>query len=70
MKVFMTMKEVIIVVMMEYMDLFLKKLATISFKIAENVLVVIGEVDIGPIPATLNPVKQVNMVDFCLYLFF
>ena len=36
--------------------------------IMENLFMVIGEVDIGLIPANLSPITQAIMVDFCVYL--
>ena len=37
--------------------------------VRNKLLEVIGDVDIGPRPATLPPIKQVTMIYCCLYLF-
>ena len=54
--------------MVEDVDLGLKRPSTFLLKIREKLLVVMGEVDIGTIPATITPINQVTMVDFCVYL--
>ena len=54
--------------MMEDMEKYLKKPATFTLAKLEKMLVVIGEVDIGPIPSTITPITQVAMVYFCVYL--
>ena len=60
--VFTEMKEVIVVVMTEDVDLGLKKPDTIPFKIVQLVLMVMGEVDIGLRPAPLPHIIQVILV--------
>ena len=42
----------------------LKKPATFPLTIWKKLLVVMGEVNIGPRPATLYPITQVTMVDY------
>ena len=51
------------------MDLSLKRTATLTFKIMETVLMVMGEVDIGLISASFPPIVQVGLVDLWVYLF-
>ena len=65
---FMAMKEVIVVVMMEGVDLVLNIPATLPFKNVEKVLIVMGEVDIGPRPSNLPPLIQVGLVDHLVSL--
>ena len=55
-------------VMREGVYLCLQIPATLIFTIVEKVLVVMVEVDIGLIPATLTPITQVVMVYFFVYL--
>ena len=55
-KVFMSMKEVVVVVMMEDVYLGLKRSATIPFTIVDKLLMVMGEVDIGIIPSPIPPI--------------
>ena len=50
-------------------NLGLKIRATFALEIREKMLVVMIEVDIGPRPATLPPITQVNMLNYCIYLF-
>ena len=50
------------------MDLGLKRSATFPLAIWDKLLVVMVEVDIGLIPATLPPITQVIMVYCCVYL--
>ena len=64
----MAMKEVIVVVMMEEVDLVLNIPATLPFKNVEKVLIVMGEVDIGPRPSNLPPIIQVVLVDHLVSL--
>ena len=40
----------------------IKILATFPLEIREKLLVVMGELDIGPRPVTLTPITQVTMV--------
>ena len=54
--------------MMADVDLFLKLPTTICLAIMGKNLMVIGEVDICPRPATLHHLTQVTMVDCCVYL--
>ena len=51
------------------MDLSLKRTATLTFKIMETVLMMMGEVDIGLISASFPPIVQVGLVDLWVYLF-
>ena len=48
-------------VMVEDVYLGLKRPATLLFTIMEKVIVVMGEVDIGLILATISPINQVTM---------
>ena len=68
MKLFMPMKEAIVVVMMEDVDLGLKIPATLPFTIVEKVLMVMGEADIGLRPSPLPAIIQVGLVYFRVYL--
>ena len=61
-------RGVIYMLMMADVDIGLKRPATITLTILEKLLTVIGEVDIGPIKATLTPIIQVTMVYCCVYL--
>ena len=63
-KVFTVMKKVIVVVMMEELDLGLKRISTITFKIVEKVLMVMGELDICIRIDTTPIIIQVGLVDF------
>ena len=63
------MKEVIILVMIQEVDLDLKRPATLPFTIVQKVLMVMVEVDIGLKPSTLSPTIQVGLVYFCVYMF-
>ena len=54
--------------MMADVDLGLNIQVNSPLTILENLLVAMGEVDIGPIPATLPPITQVTMVYCCAYL--
>ena len=60
---FMVTNKVIIVAMMEEGDLGLNIPETLSLRISEKVLMVMGEVDIGLRPCTLPPIIQVLLVD-------
>ena len=64
----MVTKEVIVAVVMEDVDLGLNILATLLFTIVEKVLIVMGEVDIGPRPSNLPPIIQVGLVDHLVSL--
>ena len=70
-KVFMGMKEVIVVVMMEAVDLDLKIPATLTFTIVEKMFIVMGEVNIGIRPANIPPMIQMGLVYhwFSLFMF-
>ena len=61
-KLCMDMKEAIVVAMMEEVDIGLKIPATILLTTAEKLLMVMGEVDIGLIPATPPPIIQLGLV--------
>ena len=54
--------------MMEDVDLGLNITATLNFTIVEKVLMVIVEVDIGILPATLPPITHMTMFNCCVYL--
>ena len=41
---------------------------TIYFSIMDKLFMLIGEVDIDIIPATLPPITQLTMVDCCVYM--
>ena len=51
------------VLLMEDMDLVLKRSETLPLAIWEKLLTVIGEVGIGPRPATLPPITQMIILD-------
>ena len=42
--------------------------ATFPLSIWDKLLLVMGEVDIGPRPDTVHPITHVTMVDCCVYL--
>ena len=69
MKVFMTIKDLILVVIMEDMDLGPKIPAIITFTIMEKVLVVTVEVDIGLILDPFPIITQVRLVNFWVFMF-
>ena len=54
--------------MMADMDLGLKRPSNFPIATLDKLLVVIGEVDIGPRPATIPPITQVTIVDCWIYL--
>ena len=60
---------VIKVVIVEDVDWGLKIPSTLTLSIVEQMLIVMGEVDICRIPVTLPPIIQVGMVDFWVALF-
>ena len=49
-------------------DIGIKRTANLPLSIREKLLVVMANVDIYPIPSTLNPIAQVTIVDCCIYL--
>ena len=49
-------------------DIGIKRPANLPLDIQEKLLVVMANVDIYPIPSTLLPIYQVNMVYSCFYL--
>ena len=57
-----TNKEEIVVVMMQYMKVGLKRSSTCPFSMSDKVLIVLGEVYLGIRPALLPPIIQVIMV--------
>ena len=59
------MKEVL---MMVDVDIGLKRPYNIPLTIWKKLLMLIGEVDIGPTPDTLPPINQITMVDCCRYI--
>ena len=59
---------VIVVLMMEDADLGLKRPATIIFKIAEKVLMLRGDVEIGLRPPPIPTIIHMAMVDCWVYL--
>ena len=54
--------------MMAGVDLGQKRPAAFTLAIWDKLLVVLGEVDIGPRPDPIPPITPVAMVDFCVYL--
>ena len=50
------------------MNLGIKMPDTLPLEILDNKLTVIGEVNIGTVPATITPITQLTMVDSCVYL--
>ena len=58
----MAMKDVIVVVNMEEVDLYIKRQYTLIFNIVDDVLVVMGEVDIVIRPSTIPLIIQVGLV--------
>ena len=54
--------------MMAEVDLYLNIPSNITLLIRKKILMVIGDVDIYPIPETLLPITQLTMVYFCVYL--
>ena len=62
-KLSMMMKEVIVVVVMKEVDLGLNIPATLPFKITEDVFMMMGELYIGIIPATIPPIIQLGLVN-------
>ena len=65
----MVMREVIYVVVMEDVDLGIKRLDTLIFVIVDKMLMVMVEVRIGLRPSTLPPITQFTMLDCCVDLF-
>ena len=53
---------------MSDVDIGLKRPATLPLSIVEKLLMVIGELYLGPRTATLTNINQVTMVDFCVYM--
>ena len=66
-ELFMSMKEVKVVVMMQDMILGLKITATITFTITEKVLTMMGEVNIGIKSAPIPPIIQVSLIYSCVF---
>ena len=66
-ELFMSMKEVKVVVMMQDMELGLKITATITFTITEKVLTMMGEVNIGIKSAPIPPIIQVSLIYSCVF---
>ena len=62
-KVFMPIKDVIVVEMMEYVYLGLNIPSTIIFTIMDKVLMVMGDLDIGIRPTTIPTIIQVILLD-------
>ena len=50
------------------MDIGLMRPDTLPLTIVKTLLMVVGEVDMCPIPSTIPPMTQVTMVDCCVYL--
>ena len=69
MKFFMPMKHVILGVVMEDVELGHNRPSTINFTIVEKVLMVMGKVYIGLIPAPFPPIIQTILVDCWIFLF-
>ena len=61
--VMMVTRGVIYVLMMEDVDISLKRPGNLPIEMVEKVLMVIVYMDIVPIPETLPPISQVTMVD-------
>ena len=53
---------------MVHVDIGIKIPANFTLAIHEKILLAMGEVDIGPRPATIPPITHVNMIDCCIYL--
>ena len=53
---------------MAYVNVVLKIPSNSPLTILDKLLMVMGEVEIGPIPATLSPITQVTMVDCYIYV--
>ena len=68
-KVFMVMKGVIVVEIVEDVDSDIKRLDTLTFKIVDKVLMVVREMDIGIRSYPLPPIIQVGLVQCWFYLF-
>ena len=66
-ELFMSMKEVKVVVMMQDMELGLKITATITFTITEKVLTMMGEVNIGIKSSPIPPIIQVSLIYSCVF---
>ena len=54
--------------MMEYLDLAIKRPATLLFSIMEKMFVVMGEVNVGPRPANISPIIQMTIIYCWIYL--
>ena len=65
----MVTKEAIVVVIIEYVDLSLRRPATLTFTIQGGKLKVIGEVDIGLRPAYIPTIIKVSLVYHWVSLF-
>ena len=50
-------------------DIGIKRTATLTFEIVEKYLMLMGEEDMGLIPATIPPTYQVAMLDCWVYQF-
>ena len=59
---FMKKKEVIVGVMVQDLEVGLKRSATLTFKIMDKVLIVVGELDIGIRISPLRTIIQVSLV--------
>ena len=68
-KLFTTMKELTVVVMMQDMKLGINIPVTITFTITDKVLMVMGEVDMGLKSSPFPPIIQVSLVDSYVLLF-
>ena len=65
----MKMKEVIVEVMVQDVEVGFRILATLPFTIMDKVLVVMVKVGIGIIPDPLPHIIQVILVDHCSFIF-
>ena len=54
--------------MLSDVDIGLNIPATFTIEKLDKLLMEIGDVDIGPIPANLPPITQVTMLDCCIYM--
>ena len=59
---------VVYALMMADVDIYIKRPSTLPLTIMDKMLMVIGELDIGPRPDTLSTITQVTMVYCCVYL--
>ena len=68
-KLFIVIKDVIVVVTIEDVDLGLKRPATFTFTIVEKVLMMMGEVDVGLSTSSIHSITHVGLLDCWVYPF-